>query len=103
MKDLQDAYHLSLMQRRPMDEITRAAIAAGRFVVVVTGPAHCRFTDAVVGTESAYISDYATREEAGHAAEALYNDWDGCETRPEVLPRLPASCDLACDHDDIPF
>lgn len=102
MLELQNAYALSRAEHDPLDAATRAALNAGRFVVVITGTAHCRFTDAVIGSRSVHVSDHATREDADRAANAIYeaDDWSACEDSPEVLPRLPAAADLC---DDIPF
>ena len=102
MIEMQNAYALSRWEHRPLDAATRAALDAGRFVVVVTGPAYCRFTDGRIGTRSVHVSDHATRDEADRAVNAIFDahDWSVCEDCPEVLPRLPVT---ACDSDDIPF
>jgi hypothetical protein len=109
MIEHQNAYELSRMEHRSTDEETRAALDAGLFVAVMTGPVYCRFTDAFVGTRAFFISAHDTREAAQKAANAEYDkacDDDGpYECDFEVLPRLPRPVPVPFDFgdDDIPF
>lgn len=97
------------LSRREFDSglgAIRKLTNAGRFVVAMGGPAYCCFTDALVGTRYFLVSDHATRDEAGAAAEAAAADYEGegCEGFVRVFPELPPAPIAAVDYsDDIPF
>lgn len=79
---------------------------AGRFVVAISGPGYCRFTDALLGTQYTVQSDHATREEADAALAALDPDgvvWQECGVH--VFPKLPQPprAPRTWDDDDVPF
>ena len=65
--ELQNAFKASrsfwLANRKPHTRIA-AALEAGRFVVVEEYPVYCPHTDAIMGSEEAFIADFETRDEA---------------------------------------
>lgn len=106
------AYDLSrrdlVADRREGSTEIAAVIAAGRFAVVATLPAFCRFTDALIGENSVLDSDYATREEAEVAVAALYERHgidDITFTVTPAAPRPPVEEEPHVDEDPdaLPF
>jgi len=81
------------------------AVAEGKFVVLCRMPAHCRFTDGLIGTRHVVLATCDSREGAEAKADAM-DDGDH-ESETYILPRLPAECvstkPAACEDDDIPF
>jgi hypothetical protein len=109
MNDLAVAFEISKMQwsmEKPSPEKVasrekiKAALEAGRFVVVHTYLAHCSMTDAVLGSENWYAADFATYEEA--CAWDSGEEWccEGCRVLVPPQFQIPI---VPCELDEIPF
>ncbi len=107
--ELQNAYTMSCLDRRPDDKGKIAElVAAGRFCVVAWNVEFCRHTDAVLpGTHRSLIADFATREEAEACRRAKYEEWgddgDGecgidIQGPPPPAPPVPQT-----NESEIPF
>ena len=105
--DLQNAYDHSRMQHDNGMGAVRALVAQGLHVVVMSGPAYCRHTDAVIGTRHFVVSSHLSRAVAERRCGALAAQDDGSECGYGVYPLPPqpeprqAAVDLYAD--DIPF
>lgn len=101
--ELQNAYALSMMERKPDDTAKiNILVAAGRFVVVEQYPIYCPRTDAGMGIRKHCVGDYATRAEAELAAGAMMVDPD---SNIGVLPYLPIQIPASepIGADETPF
>lgn len=108
------AFDLSRREfRSGMAEIN-ALVAQGLHVVAAFGPAHCRFTDAIVGTSYSVVSSHLSRRMADRIVSNLYardaEDTCGWDGGYAVFPRLPeppkaepAPRASYLSDDDIPF
>ena len=107
----QNAYALSQMRHDSGMSAVLDLVAAGKYVAVVSGPAHCRMTDAPIGSHYSIDGVFATREEADTLVHATYTRWEASGGPDEydcsVYPKLPqparTSGHVGDDDDDIPF
>ena len=104
--DHQNAYaHSQIQHRSGMAEV-QALVAQGFHVVVMSGPAYCRSTDALIGTSHHVVSYHLARKVAEYRC-AKAADYDGGEESYAVYPlptqpaREAATVDLL--DFDIPF
>ena len=103
--DLQNAYaHSRAEHDSGMAEI-KALVAQGLHVVVMSGPAYCRTTDACIGERHIILSAHLSRAVAERRASAAAGDLDGDEADVRVFPlpeRKPVA--QAIDWtDEVPF
>ena len=111
--DLQNAYAHSRAEFDNGMAAVRALVAQGLHVVVVTGPAYCRSTDALIGERHHVVSAHLSRRVAERLAFATPSDEDErCDSEMSwaVYPLPPAPPSpafkpgpLVLDGDDIPF
>lgn len=87
-------------------------VAQGLHVVAISGPAYCRFTDAIVGVSYHVISTHLSRKVADRiASNAAIEAYEagGFDGDVHVFPKPPAppaptlASILADFEDDIPF
>ena len=107
--DLQNAYAVSCMERKPddrgkVDELLRV----GRYVVVTETDIFCPRTDAGMGVHVALEGDYATQDEAEMAAQELHDKWGSpyhdCGVRVLFpVPVVKVSNYVPPADDEIPF
>lgn len=104
--DLQNAYAHSRAEHRTGMEEVNALVAQGLHVVVSSGPAYCRTTDAVIGTSYMVCSSHLSRRVADRVCARLAAE-DMGEIGFEVFPRpaQPARAPERADlwDDEIPF
>lgn len=100
--ELQNAYAMSMMNRKPDDsQKIEDALAAGKHVIVEEGPEYCPITDALMGSRKFLVSEHATREEA-EAALAGMEEGDP-DISVYIRPYKPAPPPPVYDRDEIPF
>ena len=108
--ELQNSFELSRQEwgasraNRKPDTRIADALAAGRFVVFEESEVCCPRTDAVMGSETSFVADFATREEAeGYAYPKNEDDDMGyyLGVRSPVFYG-PVAPDRVPD-DDVPF
>ena len=89
--DLQNAFAWSSMNRQPDDSAKiAAAVAAGKFVVVLESPEYCPSTDAIMGCRKTVLSTHNSRQEADRALDAESRDLPE-DMAAYVLPHQPVS------------
>lgn len=112
--DHQNAYSMSQLQHRSGMQGVQDLVRAGLHVVVMSGPAYCRSTDAIIGSHYSPLSCFRDRAAALAEVAATYEQWeatgmdDECSLavyplpeapkRARPLPRASATVD-----DDLPF
>ena len=108
--DHQNAYALSQMQHRSGMAEVLALVAQGFHVVVMTGPAYCRSTDALISVSHHVCSYHLSRRVAEYRAGKAAEECDGGEESFAVYPRPPApprpvrqSWAPSPFDDDVPF
>lgn len=109
--DHQNAYSLSRMSHRSGLQGVQDLVRAGLHVVVVTGPAYCRSTDALIGTHYSPVACFRDRAAAQAEAAAIFESWGDdpgdCSIAIYPLPaQEPAAARagrFAALDDDLPF
>lgn len=116
----QNAYSMSRMQHRSGMQGVKDLARAGLHVVVMQGPAYCRYTDAIIGSHYSPLACFRDRADALAEVAATYEQWeaagmdDECSLsvyplpeaqqpeRQRPTPRLSANA-AADGDDDLPF
>lgn len=111
--DHQNAYAQSQIQHRSGMAEVQAIVARGLSVVVMSGPAYCRSTDALIGTSHHVVSYHLSRKVAERRAGKLAEACDGGEESFAVYPLPPPAAEAAAAAatalafdlyaDDVPF
>lgn len=102
--DLQNAYSISQMERKPDD---RAAadelVSLGRYVLVTDYPIYCPRTDALMGVHRAMLGDFETHDEGVAALNARCVDSDPDERVHLLYNYTPPVAVVPLDPTEIPF
>ncbi len=101
--DHQNAYALSMMQRRYDDTRIAAELAQGKFVVVEECEQFCPFTDACLPSYKFFLSSWFVRDMAERQADHLVEQ--DPERNIQVLPyKMPELNESPTQpSDDLPF
>jgi hypothetical protein len=100
----QNAFAWASMNRRGDDPRINEALAAGKHVIVESGPEYCPYTDALMGSRKILVSVHETRE----AAEAALRGYQAEHEDPDpeidvfILPYKAVEYRYPTD-DEIPF
>lgn len=95
---LQQAYRLSQAEyKAPKVDRVAEAIAAGKWVVGIEDLVHCKFTDAVIASESILLSVHDTEAEAQaeYDIEACCSEYFIAGPKPEPVDMVAYEVDKA--------
>lgn len=100
----QNAYALSQATHDYGHSKVAPLVAAGLHVVVICGPAYCRFTDAQLPGLNVYVvSSHLSRRIAERKAAMLTSEQELFEEFVEVWPKPAREPKPALFDDDVPF
>ena len=106
--EMQNAYALSRMRHRSGMAEIHALVKAGFHVLVISGPAYCRSTDALIGTTHVVMSHHLIRAVAEYHCRKAAGRYPDDECTYAVYPLAAvepaaAAAQVAVDAEDLPF